>query len=447
MKLAFIGGGGFRVPLVYQAATAEDAPVALDEIALYDPDATHLEIMRTVVSEMGEHPRGPRLTWTTDLDAALRGADFIFCSIRVGGLSARVLDERIALDLGVLGQETTGPGGIAYALRTIPVMRQIAQRVMQLCPEAYFINFTNPAGIITESLTPILGDRVVGICDTPIGLLRRVERLVGQPITGFDYVGLNHLGWLRSVSTDRGDVLPGVLADDSLLQEIEEARMVGFDWVRQLGALPNEYLYYYYHTREAIAGILAAPQTRGEYVVSTQGAFFKEATAHPQAALRAWEATTHNREATYMAETRPVGQADQRQAEDLGGGYQGVAMAIMAALSGGPATTLILNRLNQTAAGDAVVAGLPTNSVVEVPCVVEGGSITPLPISAPTGHMLGLLQSVKAVEQLAIESATAGSADLAWKALAVHPLVDSVCVAHQLIDGYRHAHQGLQYLR
>ncbi|MDR0284419.1 MAG: 6-phospho-beta-glucosidase [Propionibacteriaceae bacterium] len=446
MKLTFIGAGGFRVPLIYQAATQDTVPVRLDEIALFDPDETHLAVMKTVVSELPATPAAPRLTWTTDLDEALQGADFVFCSIRVGGTAGRVLDERIALGLGVLGQETTGPGGIAYALRTIPAMRAIAARVRAVCPDAFFINFTNPAGIITESLIPLLGDRVVGVCDTPIGLLRRLGRLLGETVTGYDYVGLNHLGWLRSVQTARGEVLPEILASDARLAQIEEARMVGFDWVRQLGALPNEYLYYYYHTREAIASLLAAPQTRGEAIVANQTAFFERAAAEPARALTTWYETIRQREATYMAEAKP---ADEPAAppEAVGeGGYQGVAMAIMAALSGSGPATIILNRPNRRPDGHPVVAGLPPDAVVEIPCRVENGAILPRPVAPPTGHMQGLLQSVKAVEQLTIAAATAGSAGLAWQALAVHPLVDSVGIARQLLDTYRAAHPQLSYL-
>ncbi|MDR1119263.1 MAG: 6-phospho-beta-glucosidase, partial [Bifidobacteriaceae bacterium] len=316
MKLTVIGGGGFRVPLVYEAAAAPEAPVRVDEVCLYDVSATRLAAVRAVIegAAEGAPPSPTRLTCTTALPEALRGADFIFCAVRVGGLEGRVKDETAALDLGLLGQETTGPGGLSYALRTVPVMRRLAQRVRELAPEAFFINFTNPAGIVTEALKPILGERVVGICDTPLGMMRRIERLTGVDATGVDYVGLNHLGWLRRVFGPGGDLLPAVLADDAALAAIEEARLMGFDWVRQVGAIPNEYMYYYYFTREAVERIKRSESTRGQLLVDQQGDFYKAAGQGPGRAFEAWRAATDQRESTYMAEARAPGHEDDRLA-------------------------------------------------------------------------------------------------------------------------------------
>jgi 6-phospho-beta-glucosidase len=449
MKLTVIGGGGFRVPLVHQAATAADAPVRVDEVCLYDVSASRMAAVRAVIEGATEElPHAPlaRLTCTTDLDEALRGADFIFCAIRVGGLEGRVKDETVALDLDVLGQETTGPGGLSYALRTVPVMRRLAQRVKELAPEAFFINFTNPAGIVTEALKPILGERVVGICDTPLGLMRRIERLTGVDATGVDYVGLNHLGWLRRVFGPNGDLLPAVLADDDALANIEEARLMGFDWVRQVGAIPNEYMYYYYFNREAVERIRRSKSTRGQSLVEEQRDFYDTARQGPRQALDAWHAATDQRESTYMAEARPTGHEDDRLPEDLEGGYHKVALDIMGALTNGAPSGLILNITNSLA-GRSVIAGLPADCVVEAPCVVDGSGIRPAAVAPVDGQMLGLLQEVKAVEQLTIAAATEGSADLAWRAMSLHPLVDSVNIAKQLVDRYRRAHPGLAYLK
>ena len=455
MKLTILGGGGFRVPQVFAAVAADDAVVRVDELVLYDTDASRLGAIRAVVAQLEQDfPRGPRITATTDLDAALTGADFIFCAIRVGGTQARTLDERIALDLGVLGQETTGPGGLAYAIRTLPVMLTIAERAKALAPEAWFINFTNPAGIITEGLRRVLGDRVVGICDTPIGLMRRAALAVSSSaaaggssssLTGsstvdaFDYVGLNHLGWLRSLEIDGRDRLPDLLADTSMLHSIEEARLMGLDWVRALGALPNEYLYYYYDNREAVARILDSEATRGEFLLRQQSDFYQRAAGRPALALELWRKTKYEREATYMAEGRPKGQEHARQESDLqDGGYQQVALNLMAALAAGTPSTMILNVRN----GDTVNR-LPPESVVEVPCTVDAAGIHPHRIAPVDGHMLGLMQSVKAVEQLTIEAVVNHSATLAWKAIALHPLVDSVEVGRSLLEQYRQGIPGV----
>lgn len=445
MKLAILGGGGFRVPQVFQAVASASAPVAIDELALYDPDAGRLGAITAVIEGMsGSLARHPQVTATTSLDEAVEGADFIFCAIRVGGADSRTRDERVALDLGVLGQETTGPGGLAYAMRTLPVMLDIARRVRELAPQAWFINFTNPAGIVTEALHGVLGERVVGICDTPIGLLRRAAMAVtGKPdAAAFDYVGLNHLGWLRSFEVDGRDRLPELLADDAALETIEEARLMGFDWVRALGALPNEYLYYYYFNREAVQRISASEQTRGEFLVQQQAGFYAGAAESPASALSLWEATKREREATYMAEGRPEGQEEAREEADIeAGGYQQVALDIMAALSTGRSATMILNVRN-----GETVPGLPAESVVEVPCTVDAEGIHPHRVAPVGGHMLGLMQSVKAVEQLVIRAVLQRDAELAWTALAVHPLVDSVGVARELFERYRTAHPQLREL-
>jgi 6-phospho-beta-glucosidase len=442
MKLTILGGGGFRVPQVFEAVAADDAAVRVDDLVLYDTDASRLGAIRAVVAQLEQElPHAPRVSATTDLDTALTGTDFVFCAIRVGGALGRTFDERIALGLGLLGQETTGPGGLAYAIRTLPVMLKIAERVRALAPEAWFINFTNPAGIVTEGLRQVLGDRVVGICDTPIGLLRRAAVAVtgSSTVHTFDYVGLNHLGWLRSLEIDGRDRLPDLLADTSLLHGIEEACLMGLDWVRALGALPNEYLYYYYYNREAVQRIRSSEATRGEFLLRQQSDFYRRAAGHPAHAHELWKKTKYERESTYMAEGRPKGQEHSREESDLeDGGYQQVALNLMAALAANKPSTMILNVRN----GDTV-NGLSPEAVVEVPCTVDGAGIHPHRIAPVDGHMLGLMQSVKAVEQLTIEAVVNHSATLAWKAIALHPLVDSVEVGRDLLERYRQGIPGV----
>lgn len=433
MKLTIVGGGGFRVPQVFEAVAADDAPTRIDELCLYDVAPERLDIIRAVIDELSaSYPSAPRVTTTTDARTAFRGADFVFAAVRIGGTKGRIIDERTALDLGVLGQETVGPGGLAYALRTVPFMTALAETIRDVAPDAWVINFTNPAGIVTEAMRSVLGDRVVGICDTPIGLMRRAVAATGAstasgPVT-FDYVGLNHLGWLRSVSVDGADVLPRLLASDVALESIEEARLMGFDWVRSLGALPNEYLYYYYYAREATAAIRAAGTTRGEYLDAQQSSFFAARSDHP---LEEWQRVRHARESTYMAESREEGES-RHEADLDSGGYQQVALDLMAAISSGRAATMILNVRN-----GALVPQLPEDSVVEVGCTVDADGVHPWRIAPVSTEMVGLMAQVKSAEQLVIRAASRGSRELAWRAFAAHPLVDSVSVAKQLVDGYR----------
>ncbi|MGN9839790.1 6-phospho-beta-glucosidase [Nonomuraea sp. H19] len=434
MRLAVLGGGGFRVPLVYGALLRDKGKPRVEEVVLYDVSAERLEAIGHVLRQLAAgHEAPPEVRITTDLDAALRGASFVFSAIRVGGLAGRTADERVALDLGLPGQETTGPGGIAYGLRTIPVAMRVAERVAALAPEAWVINFTNPAGMITEAMRQVLGDRVIGICDSPIGLIRRAAAALGLDPARVspDYVGLNHLGWLRGLTHQGRDVLPDLLADDAALRQVEEARVFGADWVRTLGALPNEYLYYYYFTRESVAAI--SGQTRGESLLRRQDRFYATVRARPGQALAEWDRTRRERDATYMAEARDTAAAGARDAADLeAGGYEGIALALMAAIARGEPSTMILNVRN-----GAAVPGLPADAVVEIPCAVDGAGVRPLATRPLPGRFLGLVQQVKAVEQTAIEAALTGSARLAVAAFALHPLVDSVATAHKLLDGYR----------
>src|SRR5690625_3584398 len=326
MRLTIVGGGGFRVPLVYAAVARARARVPITEVMLTDTDPARLEAMVAVLEGMGE---GLAVAHTADLDEAIEGAAVIFAAIRVGGTAGRVRDERIALARGVLGQETIGPGGLAYAIRTLGVMEDLARRAAARAPEAWIINFTNPAGLITEAMRTH-NPRVVGICDTPIGLVRRVARVLEVDLEEADigYLGINHLGWLRTFTVGGIDHLPRLLADPALLGRIEEARTLGIEWVQAMGALPNEYLYYYLRTREALASITGAEATRGEFLHAQQTGFYTEAAAHPKGAERVWHEVLAEREATYMAEAR----RGAREEEDLGGGYHEVAVDLMAGL-------------------------------------------------------------------------------------------------------------------
>jgi 6-phospho-beta-glucosidase len=443
MKLAILGGGGFRVPLVYGALLRDTSSPRVDVVSLYDVAPDRLEAIGQVTRQMVDgHDGAPSVDITTDLDKALDGADFVFSAIRVGGLEGRTTDERVALDLGILGQETTGPGGLAYGMRTVPVAIRVAERIAQICPQAWVINFTNPAGMITEAMQQVLGNRVVGICDTPIGLGRRAARALGldPDRSSFGYVGLNHLGWLRALGHGGRDVLPDLIGDAQLLATIEEGRLFGAEWIQLLGALPNEYLYYYYFTRDAVASIRGSAQTRGEFLLDQQRAFYDAVGTRPAAALHEWRRVREERDATYMKESRA--EQESRDAADIeGGGYEGVALAIMGAIARNERSTMILNVRNGSA-----VPGLPPEAVVEVPCTVDANGPHPLATLPLAGHQLGLVQQVKAVEQLAIEAARSGSAPLALEAFALHPLVDSVSTARVLLQGYRDRHPDLAEL-
>ncbi len=424
MKLAILGGGGFRVPQVYGALLGDPL---IDEVALYDPAPDRLAVVQTVLAQQADRVAdAPRVTCTAELDTALEGARFVFSAMRVGGLSARTHDERVALRLGLLGQETTGPGGIAYGLRTIPVAIGVAARIADVAPDAYVVNFTNPAGMITEAMQRVLGDRVVGVCDTPSGLVRRVAQALGRNDVQPDYIGLNHLGWLRRAFVGGRDVLPELLASDDRLAALDESAIFGVPWLRTLGCIPNEYLYYYYFTRDAIRSIVSGDATRGEFLLRQQQDFYTAAARAPDQALALWRRAVDERSALYMAEAKGGAASTPH-----GGGYEQVALAVMVAIARDEKATIILNVRNGSA-----LPGLDSGAVVEVPTVVDRLGVHPLPRSTPDLEQLGLIQQVKAVERLTIDAALTGSRDAALKAFALHPLVDSVSTARELLQGY-----------
>ncbi|MBB2944188.1 6-phospho-beta-glucosidase [Actinoplanes lutulentus] len=442
MRLTILGGGGFRVPLVYRALLADHRHTGITEVALHDVDAARLDgIGRVLAALARDVPDAPAVVTTTDLDTAVTGASFVFCAIRVGGLSGRVLDERVALDAGVLGQETVGAGGISYGLRTVPVAHHVASRIARLAPEAWTINFTNPAGLVTEAMTAELGDRVIGICDSPSGMVDRVLRAIGADpaTTRVDYAGLNHLGWLYGVGVD---LLPGLLADTTKLQSLEEGRLFGVDHLRELGAIPNEYLHYYYDAAGTLAAVRDAPQTRGEFLLDQQHRCYASLAATDDP-LDAWLGAWREREATYMAENRELAGAGEREHdESRPAGYEGVALSVMRALARDEPARLILNVRNR-----GTLDVLDDAAVIEVPCTIDAGGAVAEKVSPLPDHAVGLVQAVKTAERGVLEAVTTGSRAAAIRAMAAHPLVGSAEIAGRLVDGYRASFRQLDYLR
>jgi 6-phospho-beta-glucosidase len=436
VKLTIVGGGGFRVPLVYGALLAKAERLKLDEVVLHDIDAERLERIGSVLDGLA-HEHGTRLPFrtTTDLVDAIEGADFVFCAIRVGQLEGRVVDEDVPLGLGVLGQETTGPGGICFALRTIPVMVNLAETIARHAPNAWLINFTNPAGMVTEAVRQVLGERAVGICDSPSGLCRRVAAAVGSdPGTlWFDYFGLNHLGWLKGVRDASGQtqLLDELLEDDERLAGFEEGRLFGGEWLRSLGMIPNEYLYYFYYATDTVNAIRGGG-TRGAFLLAQQREFYAQNGHSPEQALAAWRATRHDRERTYMAEARSAaGDAGEHEIE-ANSGYEAEAMAVLEAMALNTRAVLILNTANRSS-----VPVLDAQAVVEVPAVVGRAGPQPLAAGEVPAHAGALMSLMKDVERTTIEAALTGSTRLAVRALSLHPLVPSVNVARAIFAGYR----------
>ena len=430
MRVVILGGGGFRVPLICRELAASG--LAVGEVVLYDVVPERLGAISAVLAA-----DSLPLRTTSDLNTALRGADVIFAALRVGGLDGRVADERSALDAGVIGQETVGAGGLSYAARAVPVVDAIARRVAELAPRAWVISMTNPAGIVTEVMAATLGPRVIGVCDSPMGLVRRAcaaagvdpgARLAQVPDgVDVDYLGLNHLGWLRGLRVNGTDRLPGLLADPDALKRTEEGRLFGADLLQALGAIPNEYLYWYYARSEALRGVRATGRTRAEHVRAEQQRFFAAAAAQPGRAAALWAEANDERNRSYFAELR----CGERDAADVeAGGYETIASGLAAALAGvteSAPVRLILNVRN-----GGTVPALAPDAVIETVCRVDSDGAVPLPTVPPSDHELGLMSTVKSCERAIASAALTGSAADALRAFALHPLVGSLEAARTL---------------
>ena len=459
MKLTIIGGGGFRVPLIYKALIADRSAERVTELRLYDTDEARLGAIAQVLRELEDRAEeAPSVITTTDAATALAGTDFVFSAMRVGGTHGRAVDEQVALRHGVIGQETVGAGGISYALRCIPAVLDLVEEIRTHAPQAWVMNFTNPAGVVTEVMQRHLGDRVIGICDSPLGLARRaldalrrsglIADDVPSPDSGSDrihigYAGLNHLGWISALHVDGTDVLPLLLDRPDLIETFEEGRLFGASLIRALGVLPNEYLHYYYFSREDLAIDLASDKTRGVFLEAQQAGFYGAARRAGDGAYDLWERTRREREETYMATNREAAGSFERDDADMEtGGYDQVALSIMHAIANDEPATLILNVANRGALPE-----LDDTAVVEIPCRVDGRGLQRLPGAVLPEHGRGLVVNAKVVERYTIAAATERWRQDAVLALMCHPLVDSYDVAVALLDELIDNFPELGYLR
>ena len=426
---------------MYRALAEGATRTHYDEVALYDLDPGRLDRIAAVLRGLDDRIGRPvPFTTTTDLDEAVDGADVVHCAVRVGGLAGRLVDETAALAEGVIGQETTGAGGITFALRTLPVVTEIATVVARRAPNALFINFTNPVGLVTEAIRPILGDAVIGICDAPIALCRRVATALDRnpDELWFDYFGINHLGWLRGVFEGGRDLLPGLLADDRRLLSFEEGRLFGADWLRTVGMIPNEYLYYYDFANEAL-NAMQAGRVRAEFLSRQQEAFYGGPDT-PADALRSWEASLAEREGSYMQEAW-TGRDDELRgvvAARETGGYGRMSLDLVDALRGDRPEVMILNVANRSS-----LPFLDEAAVVEVPCLVSRGGVVPVAMGAVPMAAEARILAVRAAERAAIQAVASHSRRMAVRALALHPLVPSVDVAGRILERHLKEQPGL----
>jgi 6-phospho-beta-glucosidase len=414
----------------------------LSELALMDIDSERLDLIGALTVPL-EQSAGFKITRTTDARVALNAADYVITTFRVGGIESRVVDERVPLSRGVLGQETTGPGGFAMALRTIPVLLDYIALMRELCPNAWLINFANPAGLLTEAIVrEAKWERAVGICDSPHNLFIAATALGLPPDKVYlGYFGLNHLGWARSVIHSNRDVLPQFIE----LWQRSHTSMPGLpfdpDFIATLGLLPNEYLYYYYHADQAVQNILKAGRSRGEQIAALNVQLFadlyeRKTRGDWNGMVAAYRAYFGERGRSYMAaETGQVHADAAHDPSEDDEGYAGVALDLIESLSGARPRTMILNVPNH-----GTMSAMAEDDVVEIPAWVACDSIRPLAVGDVPDHCLGLIKEVKTFERFTIAAAVEGSRSKAIAALVVHPLVRDHSQATFILDEYRRQH-------
>jgi 6-phospho-beta-glucosidase len=412
LKIAVVGAGSTYTPELVEGFTRRADRLPIDELALLDPDLERLDPVAGLTRRMVARAGAPiRVTTTDERAAALEGADFVVIQLRVGGQAARHVDETLPHRFGILGQETTGPGGFAKALRTVPVVLDVAEETARrAAPGAWIVDFTNPVGIVTQALLDS-GARALGLCNVAIGLQRRLAAQFGvdPDRVALEHVGLNHLTWERAVRVDGVDRLPELL--DTQAARLAEEVNSPVEVVLALRAIPSYYLRYYYCRDEVLASQLANP-SRAEEVMEIERGLL-ELYRDP------------------AVDTKPP------LLERRGGAFYSEAAAqLIASLHAGTGDVQVVNVRNGGAIPD-----LPDNAVVEIPARVDRDGAHPLPLAPLAPEMRGLVQAVKAYEELAVEAAVRGDRVAAARALLAHPLVARWAVVEPLLDALLEANR------
>jgi 6-phospho-beta-glucosidase len=405
MKVAVVGGGSTYTPELVDGFARLQHLLPVEELVLTDPDQERLELVGGVSERILARQGHPgRLVRTTDLDQALDGASVVLLQLRVGGQSARNVDETLPLECGCVGQETTGAGGLAKALRTVPVVLDIAERVRARADStAWIVDFTNPVGIVTRALLDA-GHRAVGLCNGAIGNQRGVAAhlSVDPSRVALDHVGLNHLTWTRRVLVDGVDVLPGLF--DSAPELLTSGSALPPDLLRRLGVWPSYYLRYYYAHDAVVAEQKAAPSRAAEVAAIERQLL--DLYADP--ALDEKPALLQKRGGAYYSEA---------------------AVNLVASLVSDRGDVQVVNLRN-----DGTLPFLDDSAVIEVPARVGGAGVTAEPVEALEPLYAGLVGHVSAYEQLALDAAIHGGRDRVYRALLAHPLIGQHDPATRLTD-------------
>lgn len=405
MKIAVIGAGSSYTPEIIEGLVRLKDRLPVTRLAFMDIDERRLEIMTAFCQRFMKHlGHEIEIEATLSRRKAIEGARFVLTQIRVGGNAQRVLDEKIPLKYGVIGQETTGPGGMFKALRTIPVMLEIAREVEDIAPDAWIINYTNPTGLIAEAVNDYTAVTIAGLCAGAFFPRHAVQHALGVDASSiyYDYFGLNHLNYGYNLCVD-GQPLSD--EDWEKVAQVATWGSINPELIRLMQVIPSPYLQYYYHHTQRLSQARTAPQTRAEVVLQIEEEIFRH-YADP------------------VQNTKP--ESLNRRG---GGGYSEIALSVMDAAFNNQDRVIIINVPNRGA-----VSGMPDDAVLEIPCLVNASGIFPLRQPDVPRVMWGLISAVKTYEQYTIEAAVTGSRETALLALMSHPLVGEYEVAVPLLD-------------
>jgi 6-phospho-beta-glucosidase len=450
--VSIIGGGGVRTPLLIHGLLHAQSLLNIGTLKLFDVDRNRAELMAGLGREIARVLHTDvQIDARESIERAVEGSDFVLSSLRIGGMAARARDERIAIDHGLAGQETTGPGGVAMALRTIPVALEHARVVESLAPHAWFINFTNPAGLITQALQQHTKLRVIGICDTPAELVHRISQALREPAADVqcDYAGLNHLGWVRRVLVRGQDVTARLLADEHALRQLYHAHLFDPLLIRTLRLIPSEYLFFYYSQRRAYENQIAAGASRGEELMRLNGDLFSQLQSEsPSDALGTYRRYLMKRNASYLRLEAEAGTGFQTRRDDpdpfdAPTGYHKIAVEVMLGLVSKQPRTVIVNVPNGGSVED-----MRADDIVEVPCQISMEGVKPSQVGALPESVRGLVLAVKAYERSAIRAAIEESWPMALLAMLEYPIIGQWEIAEKLRATWRVADpEHLGYLR
>lgn len=443
MKITVLGGGGVRSMFLAKSIAQSGKRLGITELVFMDNNKEKLNIYGKMAEQVIKRiDPSIKFVLTVDPIEAVKDANYIITTIRVGEDEMRIKDERIALSYHLLGQETTGAAGFAFAMRSIPALVEYCKLIKEYaCKDVKVFNFTNPAGVVSQTLRDLGFDFTFGICDAPSSLLHSFAKLygVGQDEISGECYGLNHLSYFKSIKWNNKEIMPELLKDERIYEETD-MRFFDKDLVKHVGCIMNEYLYYFYYREEAIDNILSAKMTRGEIIKDINIQMSKELSTMDitndfEHCLSVFEKWYGKREDAYMVNETGVKSGKPPYKFDIyekdNGGYAGVALKyIEAELSGEPKEMILCVPNN------GAIKGLKDTDVVEISCTVSKDGYFPHKMEDTDEVIMELIKRVKCYERLASEAIRNQDKEKAIDCLMVHPLVNSYSLARVLVDHY-----------